>query len=213
MGLSAAAPAFSETAKGFAVGTLRTTFPLYRNAPSEDSGVGQPEQADPERAKAIAHQAYRLLDLWNRLPGTREDGKIDSNVLKAWINEARSLAKAAGRVEIANSRIGAMLSASPNGTAGIWPAEAVREAIDNFDSKPMFDGFWIGRRNRRGVTSRLPRDGGKLERNEAAKYRGFATALAYEHPRTAKALDSLADSYEEEARRHDGSSERLDWEP
>jgi hypothetical protein len=59
------------------------------------------------------------------------------------------------------------------------------------DSKPMFDVFWIGKRNRRGVTSRLPRDGGKLGRNEAAKYRGFATALAYEHPRTAKALDVL----------------------
>lgn len=104
--------------------------------------------------------------------------------MKAWINEARSLAKAAGRGDIADSRIGAMLSASPNGTDGIWPAEAVREVIDNFDSKLMFDGFWIGRRNRCGVTSRLPR-GGKLERNEAAKYRGFATALACEHPRTA----------------------------
>jgi transcriptional regulator with XRE-family HTH domain len=187
---------------------LRAVFP-----PSEDSGMAEPEPTDSERAKAVAHQAYRLLDLWNRLPGTREDGAIDVAALKAWIKEARSLAKAAGRGDIADSRIGTILSASPNGADGIWPAEAVREVIDEFDSKPMFDGFWIGRRNRRGITSRMPRDGGKLERNEAAKYRKFAVALAYEHPRTAKALDSLADSYEEEARRHDENAERLDWEP
>lgn len=181
--------------------------------PSEDSGVVEPEQTDPERAQAVATQAFRLLELWNRLPGTRDNGTIDSRALKAWIKEARSLAKAAGRGDIADSRIGTMLSASPTGVDGIWPAEAVREVIDEFDSKPMIDGFWIGRRNRRGITSRMPRDGGKLERDQAANYRKFAAALAYEYPRTAKALDGLAESYEEEARHHDDHAERLDWEP
>jgi len=33
----------------------------------------------------------------------------------------------------------------------------------------MVEGFWIGKSNRRGVTPRMPRDGGKLERNEAAQ--------------------------------------------
>lgn len=181
--------------------------------PSEDSGLVEPEQTDPGRAQAVATQAFRLLELWNRLPGTRDNGTIDSGALKAWIKEARSLAKAAGRGDIADSRIGTMLSASPTGIDGIWPAEAVREVIDEFDSKPMVDGFWIGRRNRRGITSRMPRDGGKLERDEAANYRKFAAALAYEYPRTAKALDGLAESYEEEARHHDDDAERLDWEP
>jgi hypothetical protein len=155
--------------------------------PSEDSGVVEPEPTAPERAQVIAEQAFRLLELWNRLAGTREDGTIDPNALKAWIKEARLLAKVAGRGDIADSRIGAILSASPDGTDGIWPAEAVREVIDDFDSKPMVDGFWIGKRNRRGVTSRMPRDGGRLERDEAAKYRKFAAALAYEYPRTAMA--------------------------
>lgn len=181
--------------------------------PSEDSGVVEPEQTDPERAQAVATQAFRLLELWNRLPGTRDNGTIDSGALKDWIKEARSLAKAAGRGDIADSRIGTMLSASPTGIDGIWPAEAVREVIDEFDSKPMVDGFWIGRRNRRGITSRVPRDGGKLERDEAANYRKFAAALAYQYPRTAKALDGLAESYEEEAHHHDDDAERLDWEP
>jgi hypothetical protein len=45
--------------------------------PSEESGVMEPEPTDPDRARSIAHQAYRLLGLWDRLPGTRDDGTID----------------------------------------------------------------------------------------------------------------------------------------
>jgi hypothetical protein len=98
------------------------------------------------------------------------------------------------------------------GADGNWPAEPVRDVIDLFRSKPMIEGFWVGKSSRRGVTSRKPRDGGELERKEAAKYRNWAKAIAYDHPHTAKALDALADYYESDARRHDERAERLDWE-
>ena len=180
--------------------------------PSEESGVEDPEPQDPEQARAVATQAYRLLELWNRIPGTGDDGAIDGEVLEAWIKEARGLAKSAGREDVADSRIGNMLSASPMGADGNWPAEPVREVIDLFRSKSMIEGFEIGRGNRRGVTTRMPRDGGELERQEAAKYRAWAKAISYEYPHTAKALDRLADRYEWEAKRHDEDAERLDWE-
>jgi hypothetical protein len=179
---------------------------------SEESGVVDPEPQDPEHARAVATQAYRLLELWNQIPGTRDDGMIDGEALEAWIKEARALAKAAGREDIADSRIGNMLSASPMGSDGNWPAEAVREVIDLFRSKAMIEGFQIGTSNRRGVTTRMPGSGGELERQEAAKYRTWAKAIAYDHPHTAKALDTLAESYDWEARRHDEDAERLDWE-
>lgn len=118
----------------------------------------------------------------------------------------------AGREDFADSRIGNILSASPIGEDGNWPAEAVRDAIDLFRSKPMIESFWIEKSNRRGVTTRMPNDGGNLERKEAAKYRKWAKAITYEHPHTAKTLDILADSYEEQARRRDEDAERFDWE-
>ncbi|MER9069611.1 XRE family transcriptional regulator [Mesorhizobium sp. M0902] len=179
----------------------------------EDSGIADPEPKDRENARAVAAQAYRLLELWDRIPGTRDDGTIDGEALESWIKEARSQAKAVGREDIADSRIGNMLSASPVGSDGNWPAEPVREVIDLFRSKPMIDGFQVGKRNRRGVTTRMPRDGGELERNEAAKYRTWAKAIAYEYPHTAKALDTLAGAYDWEARQHDEEAERLDWVP
>lgn len=180
--------------------------------PREESGVVEPEPADPEQARAVASQAYRLLSLWNRLPGTREDGTIDGGVLEAWVKDARLLAKAAGREDIADSKIGEMLSASPIGVDGAWPAEPVREVLDLFHSKPMLDGFQVGKSNRRGVTSRMPRDGGEQERQLAAQYRAWAKVIGFEHPHTAKALGGLADRYDWDAQRHDEDAERLDWE-
>lgn len=107
----------------------------------EESGVVDAEPENPERARAVANQAYRLLNEWDRLPGTQDDGTIDGTALEAWIKEARSLSKTVGREEIADSRIGNMLAASPFGADGNWPAEAVRDVIDLFRSKPMIDGF------------------------------------------------------------------------
>ncbi|MCA1778073.1 MAG: helix-turn-helix domain-containing protein [Xanthomonadaceae bacterium] len=179
---------------------------------SEESGDVEPEPENPEQARAFARQAHRLLRNWSHLPGTRDDGSIDGDALESWIKEARSLAKAAGRVEIADDQIGNVLSASPDGADGNWPAEAVREALDRFRSKPMLRGFCRGKINRRGVTTRMPRDGGRLERQEAAKYREWAKAMRYKHPYTAKALDRLAQHYEDDARRHDEDAERLDWQ-
>ncbi len=178
---------------------------------SEDSGVVDPEPEDPERARTVARQAYRLLDLWDRIPGTRDDGTIDGEELETWVKEARKLAKAAGRGNIADSRIGNMLSASPMGSDGNWPAEPVREVIDLFRSKSMIKGFWMGKSNRRGATRRRPSDGGELERKEAAKYLTWAKAIVFDHPHTAKALDTLVESYKWEARRQDEDVERLDW--
>jgi transcriptional regulator with XRE-family HTH domain len=179
---------------------------------SEESGIAEPIPEDAEQAHAVAEQADRLLDAWDRLPGTRDDGTIDGEALKAWITEARALAKMAGREVRGDRQIGKMLSASPMGVDGAWPAESVRGVIDLFRSKPMIDGFRSGKYNRRGMTSRFPRDGGELERREAAKYRAWAKRIAVEHPHTAKILHELADRYELEASRHDEDAERVDWE-
>lgn len=180
--------------------------------PSEESGIVDPEPQDPEQARAVATQAYGLLELWSRIPGTRDDGTIDAEVLEAWIKEARMRAKAAGREGIADSRIGNVLSASPLGVDGAWPAEPVRAVLDLFRSRSMIEGFRIGKMNRRGVTSRMPGDGGALERAEATRYRAWAKTVSYEFPYTAKALEQLAEAYERDARRHDEDAERLDWE-
>lgn len=181
--------------------------------PSEEYETVDPEPANSKFASNFAKQAYRLLQQWSRIPGTREDGTIEVGPLEDWIKKARSQAKDIGRSDIADSKIGAMLSASPLGKDGNWPAEAVRHVLDLFRSKPMIEGFEVGKHNRRGMTVRNPSDGGNLERKEAEKFRKWGKAIAFDYPYTAKALEELADDYEREAKRHDEDAERRDLLP
>lgn len=183
---------------------------LYR--PSADSGMEEQSADDPEQARLRALQAFQLFEGWDVIPGTRDDLTIDGARLEAWIEEARALAKAAGRLAVADLHIGKVLSASRQGADGHWPAEAVRDAIDCKWSKDLESGFNTGVYNRRGVTTRDPSDGGALERTEAARYRASADAVRRTHPRTGAVLDAIADRYEADAARHDERAAQRDWD-
>ncbi|MFN4281587.1 MAG: helix-turn-helix domain-containing protein [Alphaproteobacteria bacterium] len=179
--------------------------------PSEESGIVEPPPKNPEHAQAVASQAFNLLRLWDRVPGTQADGRIDGALLENWVKEARKLAIAVGRADIADQKIGEALSASPPDEDGAWPAVAVRELIEITRSKHLETGFAIGSHNRRGVTTRSPGDGGILERDEAARYRAYAKATALEWPRTSAVLERIARDYDEDARWHDEDAERSEW--
>jgi transcriptional regulator with XRE-family HTH domain len=179
--------------------------------PSADSGFVEDPPKDTERAKNIATQAYNLLRLWNVVPGTTPDGKIDGAALETWVKEVRKLAKAAGRDVIADQKIGEVLSAAPIGEDGIWPALPVRELIETVRSGDIEKGVVLGCRNRRGVTTRRPRDGGAQEHDLVKRYSEYSKATALEWFRTSAVLDKIATAYEEDARWHDEDAERLDW--
>ena len=179
--------------------------------PSEESGIVEPAPIDPEHAQAVASHAFDLLRLWNRVPGTREDGQINGAALENWVKEARRLASAVGRADITDQKIGEALSASRADSDGVWPAVPVRDVIEITRSKHLENGFAIGLHNRRGVTTRLPTDGGAQERDLVERYRGYSKATALEWPRTSATLERIARSYEEDARWHDEDAERLDW--
>lgn len=178
---------------------------------SADSEVVDTLPENIEHAQNVATHAYRLLRLWDVIPGTMADGKVDGTALAAWTKEARELAKAAGREAIAEQKIGEVLSASKTDEDGNWPVVPVRDLIETIRSSEVEIGFMIGRQNRRGVTTRSPRDGGRQERALADTYREWSKATAFDWPRTSAILENLAKNYEHEARRHDESAERLDW--
>ena len=190
----------------FFVEVLRAAF-----KPSEESGIVEPEPESRVAAEAAARRAWDLFRLWDRIPGTDEEGKVDARRLKAWLRDARRLAAECGRAEIADIKIGEMFSASPAEKDGSWPLVPIRDEIEELRSEELERGFAVGIYNRRGVTVRGMQDGGAPERNEAARYRDFARAAAIEWPRVAAVLERVAADYEIEARRHDEESERQDW--
>ena len=103
-----------------------------------------------------------------------------------------------------------LLAYAPAGTDAIWPHPAVREVIDRLASANLESGIASGVYNSRGVVTKSPYEGGAQERAIAARYRGYADALAITNPQTAGLLRRIAEDYERDAQREDDRAEQRD---
>lgn len=157
-----------------------------------------------EKREDVARTTYALLTRSSRIPGTQADGSVNLEVLKAWLEQARTLTKEYGRVEIGDQMIGQLLSHCPPGDDGIWPCEPVREALEDIGSQEIAAGMLIGKCNARGATWRG--EGGAQERELAEQYRRWSREVAFEHPFIANMLEQVAASYDEEAKYWDNES-------
>ncbi len=172
-----------------------------------DEGEDPPEWRikDPEQREAVALSAYRLLNQIRKIPGTDEKGRIDSAALAMWLTEVRRLCREYGRADIGDHCLGQLLAKAPGGENGIWPCEAVCEAMEGIASQEIGRGFYIGVHNSRGVHWRD--EGGKQERELAAKYRDWAERLHFDYPYVGGVLERIAASYEHDAVWEDSRAE------
>lgn len=154
--------------------------------------------------------AWRLLDGWQGpLPGTTAGSDLPTTeAVQAWVDQVRTKLAACGRSQIAPVVIGEALAAPITDPDGTWPCEAVRNVIEHEQSDDIDAGLHMKRRNQRGVHGRAIYTGGDQERDLAAKYREHAAKVRNRWPRTGAILDSLARSYDSDARREDEGAER-----
>ena len=169
----------------------------------KDGGEDPPEwRSKHSKSRAeLASAAFKIFRRINHIPGTMEDGKIDSEALLAWVTEARRLCAEFGRAEIGDQYIGQILSKAPTGEDGSWPCLPVCEAMEKIASPEMGQGFCIGKRNSRGATWRAK--GGAQERELAAKYRNWSERRAFDYPFVSSVLEGIADDYDRDAARED----------
>jgi DNA-binding XRE family transcriptional regulator len=190
---------------------------LYRPAgevAAEDEADGDTAIGGKGASKGeniVAEQAYHILQNWSRVPGSDESGLIDGAALKKWVRGARAGGSMTDRADIGDYRIGVILSAARRQPGEAWPPEPVRDVIEEIANEEIEQGVSTGLYNRRGVTTRMPTDGGNLERREAARYRDDAKAVALLWPRTAALLGRIADQYDASAVREDQRAEQQDW--
>ncbi|MNW59896.1 hypothetical protein D3C74_378490 [compost metagenome] len=90
------------------------------------------------------------------------------------------------------------------GENGLWPCEAVCEAMEGIASPEIEKGFHIGVYNSRGAHWRD--EGGKQERELAAKYLTIAERLYFDYPYVGRILRGIAQTYEHEARWQDSKA-------
>ena len=154
-----------------------------------------------EQTIAIAQNAWSVLNTWR--PQIGEQGGIDSQNLRSWVERARTDLAARDRADIGDHQIGQTLSGPQVGADGVWPIEEVRELIEELASTNLESGLAIGALNSRGVTSRGLYDGGIQEWSLTAKFRSRGQAVINRWPRTGRMLIQLADDYERQARHED----------
>jgi transcriptional regulator with XRE-family HTH domain len=175
---------------------------LFRR--SDENAEDKPEPSEGERARAA--QVYRLLNSWERVPGSKPDGSVDGDVLRKWVKSVQTLADKEARREVADLRIGNVFAYAPAEPDGTWPCIAVRDAIEEFGTEDLADGLEVGIMIERGTVMRSLDEGGVQERELAKKYFDWAEAVRIEWPKTAAALRRVGEQYEADGRRQDAEA-------
>lgn len=155
-----------------------------------------------DRLEGMAHRGYRLLDALRRIPGHDDLGELQAGRLLKWIETVRLACRELARQDVGDICIGTLLSHSMPGLDGVWPCEAVRDALEEIQSEVIMRGAITGVYNSRGVHFRG--SDGQQERELADKYRIWSKALQVSHPFvSAGLLMAIAKSYDRDAHRED----------
>lgn len=148
-----------------------------------------------------------LIDHWNTIPGMKENGNIDGNILNRWVNKALKLTigddKLKYRVE---HEIGEIFGRCSRRKSD-WPQKQICAILDRTQSDTMLSSFRTAIFNSRGVSVRMPYDGGEQERALSKFFKGASDKIRDKYPFTASALASLSKSYERDTNREDDKAQ------
>lgn len=160
---------------------------------------------DPAQRAAVGSAACQFLMNVQVVPGTRDDGELDTEKLHAWLANAREMCAELDRAEVGDTMIGEWLARASAEDGVARPRVEVAEAIEWMASDDVATGFRTGAYNARGVTMSLEL-GGDQDRALAKTYRDLAADMV-EYPRMHRILDELARRYEDQAKSLDRSGE------
>jgi hypothetical protein len=163
----------------------------FKRSDDQDDPVELRATSDEQRS-ARASSAYKLLDKLAVVPGS-EDGTINVEQLKRWVEEVREGCRRLARQDIGDQSIGKLLSHAAPDEDGVWPCLPVRDVLEEVTNEHIGLGVEVALHNSRGVHWRG--EGGDAERALAAKYGNWAASMEYTHPRVAAILRNLEQSY------------------
>lgn len=153
-----------------------------------------------EQEKAIAVNAWRLLNEWNIPPGFMDDLTFDTSKLQSWQTRVKQLCLESGHYDVAMLKFGEVLYYCPPDASGLWIVNDAAKILNARDGDALRSGFCTEVFNSRGAhwvdpTGAAEKELSQLWRNkaEAVENVGF--------PRFAASLRELAESYDRQAER------------
>lgn len=180
---------------------------VYR--PMDESVLAEERKdVSDETLMNFAKQGYRLLDTWHDIPGVSESGEIDSEFLNFWIDEVRRLGEASSRIEVTDAAVGKILAQYSEKNKNYWPPDEISDVLERINTDSLKNNFSSGTYNKRGSSSRMPFDGGTIERGHAEHFQKLAELHKVKHPNVSKIFKNMAEHYLEQAKREDEQAER-----
>lgn len=153
-----------------------------------------------ESEKALANNAFTLLERWRIIPGMKPDGSFVAENFKMWIDSVVKSCTESGHLEVALIRIGHALIHSPQDPSGLWIHKEVASVLDDQNYDEMRLGFRTALFNARGA--HFVDTNGKADNDLAENYRKKANDVENAgFPCLASILRDLADEYDSEAKR------------
>lgn len=172
---------------------------LIRLAFRSNKDIKKKTEVSKEK-KALAENAFRLLNEWHAPPGIDVENKFSGKLFRQWINRAIESCKKSGHLDIALQQIGKVLTHSPSDPNGLWINKVVAGILNKKEFEDMRIGYSTGIFNSRGVHWIDPT--GTPEKELAKKYYQQADDIELiGYHRFASTLRELADSYDREAER------------
>ena len=149
--------------------------------------------------KALAGNAYKLLDVWHTPPGTDTEKIFSEKLFIQWIDCVVESCKESGHLDIALRQIGNVLIHSPSDPGGLWINKVIAEVLNKKEFEHIRIGYRFGIINSRGVCWVDPT--GTPEKELAKKYRQQAEEIEIlGYHRFASTLRELAAFYDREAK-------------
>jgi hypothetical protein len=165
------------------------------------------ERTDEERSeppaeqRALAENAYRLLEGWNTVPGTQPDGSISADVLREWIDKVHTSLRDSGHLEVGLQKAGEVFLHAPADPDGLFIHRAVAEILNRDDMDEFRRGYELAVINSRGVHFVDPTGAPEIELAKTYSEKADAVENAGFH-RLAVTLRSISESYKREAERN-----------
>ena len=138
-----------------------------------------------------------MLEKLARIPGHDKDGKQNSSEIVNWVRQVRAGCKKLAREKACDNVLGKLFSTAFKEDEEVWLNEHVRDALEQVINEEMSISLKTSLYNKRGVYTRGK--GGDQERRIAERFRKQVDALQYTHPKIAKVLNKLVETYEHEA--------------
>lgn len=142
-------------------------------------------------------------------PGLTKNGTLDEDALMKYADEFMSLAKREKYFRAAKIVFGQLLGNIPDRED--YPQDVLCKLLTKYSEhgrdKSILNSFRCQFFNNRGMTSRLPYDGGRIERTRSEKYKKYADKTRYTYPDVASIFDSLSRDHEYDAHRMDNQAE------